>query len=126
MKMLHTCYRVKDLEASVNFYKDALGFTETRRKDFPEYEFTLVYMASAGSDHELELTYNYGHAPYELGSGYSHIAVGTEDLEGFHAKHKAAGYKVTDMSGLPGTPPGFYFITDPDGYDIEVVRYKES
>jgi len=122
MKMLHTCYRVKDLEKAVAFYKDALGFEEARRKDFPEAEFTLVYMVVPGSSHELELTYNYGHPAYELGNGYSHIAVGTEDLDALHAKHKAAGYEVTEPSGLPGSPPSHYFITDPDGYDIEVVR----
>jgi lactoylglutathione lyase len=124
MKMLHTCYRVKDLDASVKFYEDALGFTVKDKKDFPEHEFSLVYMASPGSDHELELTYNYNHPGYELGNGYSHIAVATPDLEKFHAKHKAAGYEVTDLHGLPGTPPSYYFITDPDGYDIEVIRQK--
>ncbi|MCL2421683.1 MAG: VOC family protein [Defluviitaleaceae bacterium] len=122
MKMLHTCYRVKDLEASLNFYKEALSFEERSYRDFPDDGFTLVYLAYPGEQHELELTYNYGHPGYEIGNGYSHIAVGTEDLEGLHAKHKAAGYKVTDLYGLPGTPPSYYFITDPDGYDIEVVR----
>jgi lactoylglutathione lyase len=124
MKMLHTCYRVKDLEASVKFYKDALGFEEKRRKDFPKDEFTLVYLALPGDIHELELTYNYNHAAYELGNGYSHIAVDADDLEGLHEKHKAAGYDVTDLFGLPGTPPSYYFITDPDGYDIEIIRAK--
>ena len=122
MKMMHTCYRVKDLEASVKFYTEALGFGESRRRDFPNDGFTLVYLLLPGDGHELELTYNYGHAAYNLGDGYSHIAVATEDLEGLHAKHKAAGYKVTDLVGLPGTPPSYYFITDPDGYDIEMVR----
>jgi len=122
MKMLHTCYRVKDLEASVKFYKEALSFEETRRKDFPDYEFTLVYMALPGSSHELELTYNYNHPGYELGNGYSHIAVAVEDLEALHKKHSESGYKVTDLSGLPGTPPSYYFISDPDGYEIEVMR----
>jgi len=120
MNFLHTCYRVANLEESVAFYRDALGFAEVKRRDFPEYEFTLVYMALHGSDHELELTYNYGHAPYELGNGYSHIAVSTPDLEGQYEKHKTAGYKLSGMSGLPGSPPQFYFITDPDGYEIEV------
>jgi len=124
MKMLHTCCRVKDLEASIKFYQEALGFTEKRRRDFPEHEFTLAFMVLPGSEHELELTYNYNHPGYELGDGFSHIAVGTEDLEGLHAKHKAAGYEVTDLMGLPGTPPSYYFITDPDGYEIEVIRMK--
>ena len=122
MKMLHTCYRVKNLEASLKFYMEALGFTEKSRKDFPEDEFTLVYLVLPGDKHELELTYNYNHPGYELGNGYSHIAVCTDDLEGLHTKHKEAGYEVTDLFGLPGSPPSYYFITDPDGYDIEIIR----
>ena len=61
-KFLHTCVRVKDLEASLNFYQDALGFKEVRRNDFPEYKFTLVYLQLEDDpDYELELTYNYDH-----------------------------------------------------------------
>ena len=124
MKMLHTCYRVKDLEASIKFYEGALGFKEKRRMDFPEHKFTLVYLTLPGDEHELELTYNYDHPSYDLGNGYGHIAVSTSDIEGSHAKHKAAGYDVTDLSGLPGKDILFYFIKDPDGYKIEVVREK--
>ena len=124
MKMLHTCYRVKNLEASMKFYTEALGFAEKRRRDFPNDGFTLVYLTLPGSEHELELTYNYGHPGYTLGDGYSHIAVGTEDLEGCYEKHQADGYQVSDLHGLPGSPPAYYFITDPDGYDIEVIRLK--
>ena len=122
MKMLHTCYRVKDLEASIKFYEEALGFKEKRRRDFPEHEFTLVYLALSEGGHELELTYNYNHPGYNLGDGYSHIAISTDNLEGLHAKHKAEGYNITDLHGLPGTPPSYYFITDPDGYEIEIIR----
>jgi len=125
MKMLHTCYRVKNLEESLKFYQEVLGFTEKRRKEFPEHKFTLVYLVLPDSEHELELTYNYDHPCYELGNGYSHIAIGTDDVEAIHAKHKAAGHKVTDLYGLPGSPPSYYFITDPDGYEIEVIRNKE-
>jgi len=77
-----------------------------------------------GDDYELELTYNYGHPGYDLGNGYGHIAIATDDLEGLHAKHKEAGYNITDLKGLPGIPPSYYFITDPDGYKIEMVRFK--
>ena len=81
-KFLHTCVRVKDLEASLQFYQEALGFKEVRRNDFPEYKFTLVYMQLEDDpDYELELTYNYDHEVYDLGNGYGHIAVGVDDLE---------------------------------------------
>ncbi|WP_297633581.1 VOC family protein [uncultured Clostridium sp.] len=123
VKMLHTCIRVKDLEASLKFYKDGLGLVETSRKDFPDYKFTLVYLSNVQGGYEIELTYNYDiEKPYELGNGYSHIAIGIEDLEGFREKHIALGYEVTDLKGLPGEKPKYYFVTDPDGYKVEVIR----
>ena len=122
-KFLHTCVRVKDLEASLKFYKEALGFKEARRNDFPEYKFTLVYLQLEDDpDYELD---NYDHEAYDLGDGYGHIAVGVDDLEATHQAHKEAGYTVTDLSGLPGKPKMYYFITDPDGYKIEVIRLTQ-
>jgi len=123
VRMLHTCIRVKDLDASLKFYKEALGLFETRRKDFPEHKFTLVYLSNEEGGYEIELTYNYDvEKPYDLGNGFSHIAVGTEDLEGMREKHIALGYEVTPLKGLPGSAPTYYFVTDPDGYKIEVIR----
>lgn len=123
VKMLHTCIRVKDLDESLKFYKDALGLIETRRKDFPEHKFTLVYLSDKEGGYELELTYNYDvEKTYELGNGFSHTAIGVENLEEMREKHKALGYKVTDLKGLPGEAPKYYFVTDPDGYMVEVIR----
>lgn len=123
-KMVHTCYRVKNLEESLAFYKNAFDFEVSRLRDFPENGFTLAYLTLPGDAYELELTYNYGHEGYEIGTGYGHIAIAVEDLEGLHQKHVAAGYNVTDLKGLPGTAPSYYFVIDPDGYKIEVVRFK--
>ena len=97
VKMLHTCIRVMDLEKSLKFYKEALGLVETRRKDFPKHKF-------------------------ELGNGFSHTAIGSEDIEGLREKHIEMGYEVTDLKGLPGEKPHYYFVTDPDGYKVEVIR----
>ena len=123
-KMLHTCVRVKNLEESLAFYQEAFGFKETRRKDFPEHKFTIVYLAFEGDDYELELTYNYGHPGYEIGDGYGHIAISSNDLEGWHTEHVAKGYDVTELKGLPGNPANYYFVKDPDGYKIEIIRQK--
>ncbi|MDK2917479.1 MAG: lactoylglutathione lyase [Candidatus Petromonas sp.] len=121
--MLHTCIRVMDLEKSLKFYKEALGLVEKERKDFPEYEFTLVYLSDESGHYELELTYNYNQdKPYEIGNGFSHIAVSVDDLEGSREKHKEMGYEVTELMGLPGSPPKYYFVTDPDGYEVEIIR----
>lgn len=122
-KMLHTCIRVMDLDKSLQFYKDALGLIETRRKDFPEHEFTLVFLSDKTGQYELELTYNYNpDKPYTIGNGFSHIAVAVDDLESSRERHKKMGYKVSELMGLPGSPPRYYFVTDPDGYEIEVIR----
>ena len=123
VKMLHTCIRVKNLESSYKFYKDALGLVETRRKDFPEHKFTLVYLSDKEGGYEIELTYNYDiEKPYEIGNGFSHTAIGVENLEEMRQKHIDLGYEVTDLKGLPGEKPGYYFVTDPDGYKVEVIR----
>lgn len=122
-KMLHTCIRVMDLEKSLRFYQEALGLIETRRKDFPEHEFTLVFLSDSSKNFELELTYNYNpEKPYEIGNGFSHIAVSVDDLEASRDRHMDMGYKVSKLMGLPGSPPRYYFVTDPDGYDVEVIR----
>lgn len=121
--MLHTCIRVKNLEASINFYKNALGLVETRRKDFPEHSFTLVYLSDKIGGYEVELTYNYDQKEgYEIGNGFSHIAIGIENLEEMREHHIAMGFEVTDLKGLPGEAPKYYFVTDPDGYKVEVIR----
>ena len=116
VKMLHTCIRVKDLEKSLEFYKDALGLIETRR---------IVYLSNEEGGYEIELTYNYDQeVSYELGNGFSHTAIGVLDIEKEREKHIALGYEVTDLKGLPGRPADYYFVTDPDGYKVEVIRTK--
>ncbi len=123
VKMLHTCVRVMDLEKSLKFYKEALGLVETRRKEFPEHKFSLVYLSNEEGGYEVELTYNYDQeTPYELGNGFSHIAIGHPDIEGLREKHIEMGYEVTPLKGLPGETPHYYFVTDPDGYKVEVIR----
>ena len=122
--MAHTCYRVADLEKSIKFYTEAFDFKVSRERDFKEYKFTLVYLTLPGSDYELELTYNYDHGPYVVGDGFAHIALSTPDLEALHQEHSAKGYEVTEPKGLPGNPPNYYFVKDPDGYKVEVIREK--
>lgn len=123
--MLHTCIRVMDLEKSLDFYKNALGLVEVRRSDFPEQEFTLVFLSDKDGYYSLELTYNYNpEKPYVIGNGFSHIALSAVDLEGSRERHKEMGYKVSELSALPGSPPRIYFVTDPDGYEVEIIRAK--
>jgi len=122
-KLTHTCIKVMDLEKSLKFYSEALGFHELRRMEFPEHGFTIVFIGDKNGYNQLELTYHHDnkHEPYDLGNGLSHIGVLTDDLRGSWERHKEMGYNVSDIMGLPGRPPKFYFIKDPDGYEIEIV-----
>lgn len=121
--MIHICYRVMDLEASEEFYRQAFGFEVSRKKDFPDGRFTLSYMTSVGLPFELELTYNYDQKePYVIGDGYSHLAVGVTNLEASHQRHTEMGLQITPLKGLTAGKPKFYFVTDPDGFRVEVVR----
>jgi lactoylglutathione lyase len=125
-RMLHTCIRVLDLQKSEDFYQQAFGFEVVRRKAYAEQLFTLSYLRPPGSDFELELTWNHDRSePYQIGDGYSHLAVAVSDLEESHRRHQTLGFKPKDLKGLPGSPANFYFIADPDGYWIEVVRERK-
>jgi lactoylglutathione lyase len=122
-QMIHSCIRVMNLEQSEKFYQQAFGFEISRRLDFPDHQFTLSYLKAPGGQFELELTYNYDQKePYQLGNGYSHLAVGVADLEGSHQRHQEQGFDPKPLKGLAGGKAKFYFLADPDGYLVEVVR----
>ena len=124
-RLTHACIRVMDLEKSMDFYTKALGLQETRRLDFPEWKFTLVYLSDRQKTFEIELTYNYDQEkPYETGNGFSHFAVYSDDLQAAHKAHTQMGCTVTDIKGLGEGHSRFYFITDPDGYRTEVIQQK--
>lgn len=123
LKMLHTCIRVKDLDESLKFYK-SLGLVETRRKDHSEKGFVLVYLSTEIGQYEIELTYNIGSDAYDIGNGFSHTAIGVDDLEAEHKRLSDLGYKVGALRSLTGGPSNYFFVTDPDGYMVEVIRNK--
>ncbi len=116
-RMVHENYNVKDLDASLAFYKEALGLTEVRRKVASDGSFIIVYVSNPESDFELELTWLRDHPQsYDLGECEFHLAFRTDDFEAAHAKHEAMGCICFENPSM-----GIYFITDPDGYWLEVV-----
>jgi len=123
-KAIHSMIRVVDEGRSVAFYAKAFGLKIADRLDFPE--FTLVYLSSAESPFELELTINKGRTePYELGTGYGHIAFVVEDLEAEHARFEAAELKPRKIVAFERDGKliaRFFFVEDPDGYKIEVLQ----
>ena len=122
--LLHACIRVQDSKAAKEFYMGVFDFEVSREKDFPEDKFTLSYLTVPGSDFELELTYNYDSEPYTIGNGFSHLALGVDNLEETFEKAKASGYEMTEMKSLSDNSTTYFFITDPDGYRLEVMSNK--
>ena len=127
MRFLHTMVRVKDLDKSFKFYTEELGFRESRRKEFPEKKFDLVYLTLPDSpDFELELTYNYDQEEgYDLGSGYGHIAISHPDIKTLRESFIEKGYEVTEIRGLSPDSNKYFFVTDPDGYKIEIIQKED-
>lgn len=123
-KSIHSMIRVLDEDRSVAFYKDAFGLAVADRLDFET--FTLVYMSNAESEFELELTINKGRtSPYDLGDGYGHFAVSVSDLDSEHARISALGFtigKIVEFNRDGSLLARFFFVTDPDGYKIEVLQ----
>lgn len=123
-KFIHTMIRVLDLQRSVEFYETAFDFKESYRLDFSS--FTLVYLRNQETDAEIELTVNKDRSePYDLGDGYGHVAFVVDDLDSTHARFLAAGLTPKDIVDF--APDGervarFFFIADPDGYQIEVLQ----
>ena len=123
-KMIHSMIRVLDEARSIEFYRTAFGLEVADRLDFDS--FTLVYLSNAESGFELELTVNKSQTePYDLGNGYGHLAFVVDDVDALHATLTEKGYAPRDLKDF--APGGtllarFFFITDPDGYEIEVIK----
>jgi len=123
-KTIHSMIRVLDEARSVAFYKQAFDLDVADRLDFPD--FTLVYMSNAESAFELELTINKDRTePYDLGDGYGHLAVSVDDLDAEHARFEAQGLaprKLVEFAPAGELVGRFFFVADPDGYQIEVLE----
>jgi lactoylglutathione lyase len=121
-ELIHTCYRITDIDRSVSFYKK-LGFGEIGRIPIRD-EATNVFMGLPEDGARLELTYNHGQSePYDLGTGYGHIALAVDDLDGVLSQLEGEGIE-------PEKPPysvreggsRLCFVRDPDGYRIELIE----
>lgn len=123
-KAIHSMIRVLDEARSLDFYHRAFGLDVADRLDFEN--FTLVYLSNSESSFELELTVNKGQSdPYDLGNGYGHFAVLVEDLDAEHARFVAEGLnprKIVEFAPDGELVGKFFFVADPDGYEIEVLQ----
>jgi len=124
MSLIHTCYRITDIDRSVAFY-EALGFREVRRAPIRDEAINVfMNLPEDGEEPRLELTYNIGRTePYDIGTGYGHIAITTENLDGTLAELSKQGIE-------PERPPytvseggsRICFVRDPDDYRIEIIE----
>lgn len=123
-KAIHSMIRVLNEARSVAFYQAAFGLEVAERLPFEE--FTLIYMSNPETEFELELTVNKARTePYDLGDGYGHLAFSVDDLDAEHARLEAAGLaprKIVDFAPAGDVIARFFFISDPDGYQIEVLQ----
>lgn len=127
MKLLHTMLRVGDLQRSIDFYTRVLGMNLLRTSDRPEQKYTLAFVGfgkgNSDGNAEIELTYNYGVADYELGTAYGHIALGVSDVASTCERIRAAGGKIVREPGpVKGGSTVIAFVEDPDRYRIELIE----
>lgn len=127
MRMLHTMLRVGDLDASKRFYTEALGMKVLREKEYPEGKFTLCFVGYGDEDSNtvIELTYNWGTDRYDLGTGFGHIAIATEDIRAACERVRALGYEVAREPGpMKHGTTVIAFVVDPTGYRIELIERR--
>ncbi len=133
MRLLHTMLRVGNLQRSIDFYTQVMGMTLLRTTDRPEQQYKLAFLGyGRNPEHaELELTYNYGVEQYELGTAYGHIAIGVDNAAALceAARTKTAtlgGAVVREAGPIKGGTTVIAFLTDPDGYKIELIERPEA
>ena len=129
MRILHTMLRVGDLARAIHFYTDVLGMKLLRTTERPEQKYSLAFVGyGTNPNHaELELTYNHGVSEYEPGTAFGHIAIGVPDVYGACDKIRAAGGNITREPGpVKGGNTVIAFVTDPDGYKIELIQRESA
>jgi len=130
MRLLHTMLRVGDLPRSIDFYTRVLGMNLLRTSENLEYKYSLAFVGYGGGNPEqaeIELTYNWGTDRYDPGTAFGHIALGVPDAYAACEKIRAAGGAVTREPGpVKGGATVIAFVTDPDGYKIELIERKDD
>lgn len=113
----HYNFNVADLDRSISFYREALGLEPVRRKEAEDGSFVIVFLGDGATGFRLELTWLRDHPQtYDLGECEFHLAVKTPDMEAAHALHERLGCICYENPAM-----GIYFISDPDGYWIEII-----
>ncbi len=133
MRMLHTMLRVGNLQRSINFYTQVLGMDLLRTTSRPEQRYDLAFVGYGGNpgQAEIELTYNHGVENYDIGSAFGHVAIGVRDVaatcDALRGQAAALGGAISREPGpVKGGSTVIAFITDPDGYKIELIERPDA
>ena len=129
MRFLHTMLRVGDLQRSIDFYTAVMGMKLLRQSENAANNYSLAFLGYASNPEqaEIELTYNHGVTSYDMGTAYGHIALAVPDAKAACDRIRAAGGNVTrDAGPVKGGSTVIAFVTDPDGYKIELIERKEA
>ena len=129
MRILHTMLRVGNLEKSLHFYTQVLGMKLLRRSDYESGRFTLAFVGYGDESDTavIELTHNWDTEHYEIGTGYGHIAIGTEDIYKTCDNIRASGGKIVREPGpMKHGTTVIAFVEDPDGYKIEFIQRPDG
>ncbi len=127
MRLLHTMLRVGNLQRSIDFYTQVMGMQLLRTTERPDQKYSLAFVGyGRNPEHaEIELTYNHGVDHYELGTAFGHLALEVPDAAEACAKIRAAGGNVSREAGpVQGGSTVIAFVTDPDGYKIELIERR--
>jgi len=129
MRFLHTMLRVGSLQRSIDFYTNVMGMRLLRTTERPEQKYSLAFVGYGSNPEqaEIELTENHGVDRYELGTAFGHIAIGVPDVYGACDRIRTNGGAVTREPGpVKGGTTVIAFVTDPDGYKIELIQRQEG
>jgi len=124
-RILHTMFRVGDLDRSINFYTNVLGMKLLRKSENEEFEYTLAFIGYADESESavIELTYNWGTSEYDHGTAYGHIAISADDIYATCEEIRQAGGNIIREPGpVKGGTVEIAFVKDPDGYSIELIN----
>ena len=127
MRILHTMIRTGDLDRAIDFYTKVLGMKLFRRSDYPDGKFTLAFLGYGDESEQaaIELTYNWGVDHYEIGTGYGHVAIEVDDVYAACEEIRKLGGKVVREAGpMKGGTKAIAFVSDTDGYLIELIGKK--
>ncbi|OOF28685.1 lactoylglutathione lyase [Salinivibrio sp. IB872] len=128
-RILHTMIRVGDLDRAIKFYTEVMGMRLLRTNENEQYKYSLAFVGYSDESEGavIELTYNWGESDYDHGNAFGHIAIGVDDIYATCEQIRQAGGNITREPGpVKGGSTEIAFVTDPDGYKLELIQNRSA